>query len=166
MWPLAVIAINWIAFALLPFIPDPLILMTYLGFGLLLLGLWWKGADALALTPINDAREIRFALFLTGAALVASGLTDIFLMVDFIRNEGRNAGLVLTFVQTAFVLVIGLSASFGRASAVPEPEREVIAAPPAPTEHDSDIVLRLETLFKQDGPVSYTHLTLPTTPYV
>lgn len=150
-WPLAVIAMNWIAFALLPFIPDPLILMTYLGFGLLLLGLWWKGTNALALTPINDAREIRFALFLTGAALVASGLTDIFLIVDFIRNEGRNAGLVLTFVQTAFVLVIGLSASFGRASAVSEPEKDAIVTPPAPTEQDSDIVLRLEALFEQDG---------------
>lgn len=151
LWPLAVIALNWGAYALLPFIPDPLILMTYLGFGFLLLGLWWKGADALALTPINNARDIRFALFLTGTALVASGLTDIFLIVDFIRNEGRNAGLVLTFVQTAFVLAIGLAASFGRTSTVRDPQENASISPPVATEADSDIVTRIEDLFAKDG---------------
>ncbi len=151
LWPLAVIAINWFAFAALPIIPDPLILMTYLGFGALLLALWWKGADALSLSPINDTREIRFAMLLTGAALVLSGLTDVFLIVDFIRNEGRNAGLVLTFVQTAFVLVIGFAASFGRAATVPEPEEDNVAPLPQPTEQDSDIVARLEELFKKEG---------------
>lgn len=150
LWPLAVIGLNWIAFAVLPVIPDPLILMTYLGFGFLLLGLWWKGADALSLSPINDEREIRFAIFLTGAALVVSGLTDIFLVVDFIRNEGRNAGLILTFVQTGFVIVIGLAASFGRAATLPEQEDGSIASPPQPTEHDSEIVARLERLFAED----------------
>lgn len=151
LWPLAVIALNWIAYMALPFIPDPLILMTYLGFGLLLLGLWWKGAEALSLSPINDTRDIRFAMCVTGTVLVASGLTDLFLIVDFIRNDGRNAGLVLTFVQTAFVLVIGVAASFGRAAMVTDPEEERVTELPAPTEHDSDILDRLEGLFKKEG---------------
>ncbi|WP_371170668.1 helix-turn-helix domain-containing protein [Aliiroseovarius sp. 2305UL8-7] len=151
LWPLVVVAMNWVAFAALPFIPDPLILMTYLGFGMLLLGLWWKGTDALSLSPINDTREIRFAMCLTGMALVASGLTDIFLIFDFIRNEGRNAGLVLTFVQTVFILAIGLAASFGRAATVSEPEEVNVPARPAPSEHDSDIVGRIEGLFKKEG---------------
>lgn len=151
LWPLAVIALNWIAFAVLPVIPDALILMTYLGFGFLLLRLWWKGADALTLSPINDARDIRFAMCLTGAALVASGLTDIYLIIDFIQNEGQNTGLILTFVQTAFVVVIGISASFGRAAAQSEPQEDITAQTPEATELDSDIVDRLEGLFKQNG---------------
>lgn len=151
LWPLAVIALNWAAFAVLPVIPDPLILMTYLGFGFLLLRLWWKGADALTLSPINDEREIRFAMCLTGAALVLSGLTDIYLIIDFIQNDGRNAGLILTFVQTAFVVVIGVSASFGRADNLSEPEEESVASPPEATEQDSEILDRLERLFAQDG---------------
>ncbi len=151
LWPLAVIALNWIAFAVLPFIPDLLILMTYLGFGLLLLGLWWKGADALSLSPISDTREIRLAMCLTGAALVASGLTDVFLIFDFIRNEGRNAGLVLTFVQTAFVLLIGVAASFGRAATLSEPKEESATASPRPTEQDGDILDRLEDIFRKEG---------------
>ena len=126
LWPVGVIALNWLAFAALPVIPDPLILMTYLGFGCLLLRLWWKGTDALSLSSINDEREIRLAMVLTGAALVLSGLTDIYLIFDFIQNDGRNAGLILTVVQTAFVVVIGVSASFGRAADMTEPENEPV----------------------------------------
>ncbi len=151
LWPFAVIALNWLVFAALPVLPDPLILMTYLGFGLLLLRLWWKGADALSLSPISNTHEIRFALGLTGAALVLSGLTDIYLIIDFIQNDGRNAGLILTFVQTAFVVVIGLAAFFGRADELSEPEEESVTLGPEATEQDSDIVNRLESLFVQDG---------------
>lgn len=151
LWPLAVIAVNWIAFAVLPFIPDPLILMTYLGFGFLLLRLWWIDADALTLSPISDAREIRSAMGLTGAALVLSGLTDVYLIIDFIRNDGQNAGLILTFVQTAFVIVIGISASFGRAATLTEAEEDSVEIVPEATEGDSDIVLRLEGLFADQG---------------
>jgi AraC-like DNA-binding protein len=151
LWPLVVIAVNWIAYAVLPFIPDPLILVTYLGFGLLLLRLWWIDADALTLSPISDAREIRLAMGLTGVALVLSGLTDVYLIIDFIRNDGRNAGLILTFVQTAFVVVIGISASYGRAAALTEAEGEVVEIVPEATEGDSEIVRRLEELFADHG---------------
>ena len=151
LWPVGVIALNWLAFAALPVIPDPLILMTYLGFGCLLLRLWWKGTDALSLSSINDEREIRLAMVLTGAALVLSGLTDIYLIFDFIQNDGRNAGLILTVVQTAFVVVIGVSASFGRAADMTEPENEPVPIAPQATEKDSDIVDRLEQMFVQDA---------------
>lgn len=151
LWPLAVIAVNWIAFAVLPFIPDALILITYLGFGILLLRLWWNDADALSLSPISDARDIRFAMGLTGAALVLSGLTDVYLIIDFIRNDGQNAGLILTFVQTGFVVVIGIAASFGRADALTEAEEESAELVPEATEGDSEIVLRLEGLFIDQG---------------
>jgi AraC-like DNA-binding protein len=125
--------------------------VTYLGFGFLLLRLWWKDPDALTLSPISDLRDIRFAMGLTGIALVLSGLTDIYLIVDFVRNDGRNAGLVLTFVQTAFVVAIGIAASFGRASAMSEPEANIIETVPVATEADSAIVDRLEGLFAQHG---------------
>lgn len=151
LWPVAVIALNWLAFAALPIIPDPLILMTYLGFGLSLLRLWWRGTDALTLSSINDAREIRFALCLTGAALVLSGMTDIYLIVDFIKNDGRNAGMILTFVQTAFIIIIGVAALFGRAAAMTEPEQASVEIAPEATEQDSEIVTRIESLFAKDG---------------
>ncbi len=148
-WPLGVIAVNWIAFAALPVLPDPFILMTYLGFGGLLVRLGWRGADGLSLSPIGDAREIGFAILLTGGALVASGMTDVYLIVDFIRNEGRNAGLILTFVQTAFILCIGAAACFGRSTENPTATPEAPA--PEAQEGDADIVDRLVTQFSQNG---------------
>jgi AraC-like DNA-binding protein len=151
LWPLAIIVVNWIVFLTLPMLADPLILLTYLGFGGLLLALCWQGADQLSLSPINDAREIMIAMCLTGGALVASGLTDVYLIYDFVENGGRNAGLVVTFVQTVFVLAVGISAIFGRSTMHAEIEPTTLAETPTPTEQDSDIVARLEHLFTRDG---------------
>ncbi|NOR32324.1 MAG: helix-turn-helix domain-containing protein [Sulfitobacter sp.] len=150
-WPLAVVAVNWAVFAVAPSLADPLILMTYLGFGAVLLRLYWRGEDQLTLSPINDAREILMAMGLTGAILIASGLTDVYVIYDFIKTDGRNAGLVLTFAQTFFVLVIGVSALFGKASAAPDKEIETPQQPTQDvTEADEEILKRLETLFARD----------------
>jgi AraC-like DNA-binding protein len=151
LWPLAIIALNWIVFLSLPMLADPLILVTYLGFGGLLLGLCWQGAERLSLSPINDAREITIAMCLTGTALVASGLTDVYLIYDFVENGGRNAGLVVTFVQTGFVLAVGVSAIFGRSAMNAETGSATLVETPLPTDQDSDIVARLETLFTRDN---------------
>ena len=147
LWPLGVVAVNWTVFAALPDASDPMILMTYLGFGILLLRLAWKGVDHLALSPINDAHEILVAMYLTGTALVASGLTDVYVIYDFLRNDGQTAGLVLTFVQTALVLMIGVAGVFGRATRQTAVEAANPAPETEPTEADSAIIARLEDLF-------------------
>lgn len=149
-WPLALIGLNWLVFTLAPDISDPVILMTYIGFGGLLLQLGRKGVAGIALSPINDTGDIRIAIYLTGVALIASGLTDIYIIYDFLRNEGHSAGLVVTFVQTTFVLIIGGAGMFGRSSKqtardAVEPQ-DVGGADQA----DSDVIDRLETLFETE----------------
>jgi AraC-like DNA-binding protein len=151
LWPLAVIVVNWFVYFLAPMSADPLILLTYFGFGGLLLRLYWKGADELSLPSINEAREIVIAMCMTGGALVASGLTDIYLIYDFMRNDGRTAGLVLTFVPTAFILAIGISATFGRSAIHTDVDPEESIELPAPTDLDDDIAERLDALFDRDG---------------
>lgn len=149
LWPIAVVFANWVALAILPAIADPLILVTYFLFGGLLLRGCWRGADQLTLSSINGARDILMAMCLTGIALIASGLTDIYVIYDFIRNEGRNAGLVLTLVQTVFVVVIGISAALGRVAsepAAPHPDVQI----PKITQADEDILARLEDLLTQE----------------
>lgn len=151
-WPLAVILANWLAFSAVPAISDLLILITYIGFGVLLLRLCWNGVDQLSLSPFNDARELLTAMCLTGIALVVSGLTDIYVIFDFINNEGRNTGFVLTFVQTTFALAIGISATLGRAAQTPEKEispANVRTLKTTDTE-DDEILTRLEGLFEHD----------------
>jgi AraC-like DNA-binding protein len=149
IWPLGVIALNWAAFLTVPVLADPLILLTYLIFGGLLLWQSWKGPDSLPLSPIGAGQDIVVAMTLTGLALIASGLTDIYLIVDFIRTDGRNSGLVVTFVQTGFILMIGIAAILGRSTSQPEDEPEVIPENPAtPSNTENEIVARLEQIFR------------------
>lgn len=148
LWPLGIIALNWAVLLANPNWVDPIILLTYLGFGGLLLRLCWKGPDHLSLSPINEAREIIAAMCFTGCALVISGLTDIYLIVDFVRNEGRNAGLVVSVVQTGFILLIGISSIFARSTQQPDVDADVATSP---TLSDLEIIARLEQLFIDEG---------------
>ena len=142
--------LNWLAYAIDPGLSDPVILLTYLGFGALLLWFGSKGIAQVAMSSINDAADIRIAIYVTGAALIASGLTDVYIIYDFVQNEGRTAPLVVTFVQTGFVLAIGLAGMFGRSSAtVPEDAAAPLPASQA-TLADSEIVAKLERLFETE----------------
>ncbi len=155
LWPLVWVPLNWVVLVMAPQAADAVILVTYLGFGGLLVRLGWLGADQLALSPLGNAREIAIAMGMTGGALIASGLTDIYVIVDFIRNEGRNVGLIVTFVQTAFMLVIGGAAAMGRVAADTEISGDVSDTPAqttvAATDEDGEIIARLEALFETEG---------------
>jgi AraC-like DNA-binding protein len=151
LWPLALVLSNWSALIVYPTLVDSLILLTYFGFGVLLLILAWKGSSQLALSPLGSVHEIGLAMGVTGAALIASALTDIYVIVDFIRNNGQQVGLVVTFVQTTFALLIGLSAMFGRAAAATERQLDDIQLRRnEATIEDDEIVNRLTSLFEND----------------
>lgn len=151
LWPLGVIAVNWLIWLVQPMLVDVPILLTYLGFGVLLLRLSWGGSDALPLSRISDATGMLYAMRLTGLALVASSVTDIYLIYDFVQNEGRHAALIVTFVQTGFVLVIGLSAAFAQSAAAEPAPEDALPELPVATEEDSEIIARLTALFEQEG---------------
>lgn len=150
LWPLAVVVVNWAVYVAADGFADPVILLTYIGFGAVLLRLVWLGADRLTLSPINDARDILLAMGLTGLTLVASGLTDIYVIYDFIRNDGQNTGLVLGLVQTVFVLAIGVSAAIGRATPAPETGAEPSQDAPEASAADADILARIEAIFERE----------------
>lgn len=151
LWPLAVIAVNWLVWLVQPVLVDMPILLTYLCFGVLLLGLSRGGSDALALSRISDAVGALRAMRLTGLALVASSFTDVYLIYEFVQNDGRHAALIVTFVQTAFVLVIGLAAALGQTAAGEPADMEEARPKPAATDEDSEIIARLTALFEQEG---------------
>ena len=150
LWPLALIAANWMVFAIAPDLSDPVILMTYIGLGGLLVQLGLKGIDKITLSPISEAGDIRVAIFVTGASLIASGLTDLYIIYDFVQNAGRNAALVITFVQTGFVLVIGAAGIFGRSSKHTPQETAEHPLETKVSKAESDIVFQLEHLFETE----------------
>lgn len=150
-WPVGVILANWVIWLLLPALADAAIPATYVGFGLHLLWVSRGGSDALPLSRLADARGTIRALRLTGAALVASGLTDIYLIADFIRTGGASAGLVVTIMQIFFLCVIGLSATLGQSAAESGLDPVPVVEPPAPTEDDTAIVTCLTALIRAEG---------------
>ncbi len=151
LWPLAVIVLHWLSYGLSPDLADAVILLTYFGFGTLLIVQAVRGPDRLALSPLDNARWIVIAMGVTGIMLIGSALVDVSIIVDFLRNEGRHAGLIISVIQTGLVLIIGLSAAFGRIAEAPQAEPEV-QAPLAEdvAEEDAAILARLERLFVQD----------------
>lgn len=146
LWPLAVIALNWTVYALHPALADPFILLTYIGFGGLLLALAWGGSDNLPLTRFSSAGAALSAIQMTGAALLASGLTDIYLIYDFLQNNGQNAAIIVTFVQSAVILAIGLGAALGQSAITEDPSPTTQAQDSAATQEDSEIVARLSAI--------------------
>lgn len=152
LWPLIFLPINWLGMVFIPDIVDAMILMTFLGFGVLLVWLAWQGPDQMTLAPLENAREIVVATALTGLTLVASSLIDIYVMVDFIYNDGRHVGFTVSFVQSAFVLVIGACAALGRVSQTPESDDEgATQAADVLQEDDAIIMAKLEDLFEREN---------------
>jgi len=160
LWPLGVVAANWAVLALAPVLTDGMIIVTYLGFGSLLLWLFWRGEEQVTLSPLGGAKATLTAMGLTGAALIASAAVDVYVVYDFITNEGRNAGLLLSLAQTALILVIGIAALFGKAADVREKDMPTAAAPAVAAQEDGIIMQRLENLFCEERLHTTEDLTL------
>lgn len=148
-WAAVPVVFIWTALALWPDAADFLIPSAYLGFGLSILVPTVLNRDAPALTALGDARQTRNAMGLIGATLVASALTDAFIIYDFIRNSGQTAGHVLSVVQTSFILVIGLAAAFSRSAPDEETGSDSASEPETLAGH-IEVLARLEALFANE----------------
>lgn len=152
--PFLAVALCWIILIVSRDLADLGILTIYVVFGVLLLLQARKGDAGLALSPVFETRQILLAMALTGTALILSGLMDVYVIYDFIRNDGANVGLMVSLVQTVFVLMIGLAATFGHTTlapvepAAPAPPQAQEQEDAAETEaEDTEILNRLTALF-------------------
>jgi AraC-like DNA-binding protein/F0F1-type ATP synthase membrane subunit c/vacuolar-type H+-ATPase subunit K len=146
-WAAFPVLVIWAALVWWRDAADVLIPLAYLGFGLSILVPAVLNRDAPALTALGDARQTRHAMALIGAALIGSALTDAFIIYDFVRTGGRTAGHVLSVVQTAFILVIGTAAAFGRSTGEEATGPE--CSPEDMTAH-VEVLDRLEALFARE----------------
>ena len=145
--PLVAIGICWLALVLHRDLADIAILIAYFTFGTLLLVQARKGETGLALSPAFQVGQILLAMVLTGVILILSGTVDIFVIHDFLRNDGQNIGLAVSLAQVAFVLIIGIAATFARTS-VASVEDMTPAQEAETTAEDAEILSRLEALFE------------------
>ncbi|MDP2079894.1 MAG: AraC family transcriptional regulator [Pseudotabrizicola sp.] len=86
---------------------------------------------------------------LIGATLIASAMTDAFIVYDFLTNSGWISGHLISVVQTAFVVIIGIAAAFGRST--PEDAETAAAFDPSDLSDHQQVLSRLDDLFAKDG---------------
>lgn len=151
LWPMVIVAVNWFALFFYQNAADVIIFITYLAFGTALIVQALKGGDNLPHSPLGSTSEIMRAMKLIGGALIASAPVDIYVILDFVTNEGRNVGLVVTFVQTTFLLIVGLGSTLARASSNDvEMPQAALANAKTTTAEDEEIVKRLFAIFEED----------------
>ncbi|MEJ6396644.1 helix-turn-helix domain-containing protein [Yoonia sp. 208BN28-4] len=162
MFVAGVVLLNWVAYAVARDLADGAILLTYLGIGGLILIRAYRGRADMALVRLEQAYGAWLAMVLTGAALVASGLVDVFIIVDFIRTDGQNVGLTIALIQTAFVLCIGLAAFFSAGGTVAEESAADVLqeADQLATQADDAIIADLRRLFDEHALHRDTDLNL------
>lgn len=157
-WTFGPVAMTWAALLGWQDAVDLLIPLLYVGFGLMILIPVLRDRDAPALTPIGDARQTRRAMGLIGATLIASAATDAFIVYDFVRNAGQTSGHLISIVQTGFVIIIGLAATFGRGS--PEEADAAQLLDPSDKGDHAQVLSRIEDLFASEGLHRSEDLTL------
>lgn len=160
LWPIAVVLLNWIVLAVLPWLADASILITYLYFGVAILWKLRAKASNLALARLEEAGKAAGAMFVTGVALIVSAAVDLFVFVDFMRTGGQNVGPALGLMQIGFLLCIGILALWGQSSGTPSHQPEPEVAVPSATEEDTAIIARLENLLEEQKLYRDTDLNL------
>lgn len=148
LWPVGVIALNWVVLIAIPDLADILILLTYLCFGGAIL--WNASRRAPALVRFGQTQLAFRAMMVTGLALVCSAMMDVYVIVDFIRTGGANIGLVATMIQTGFILCIGLAAVLSPSGVEGDADMPVEAVQKDITEEDDVIIARLTQLFETE----------------
>lgn len=98
----AVGILNWI---------DPIVMVTFFSYGLALLYAARKGEDILNLVRHDSTDRCFFLFRLTGWMLIASTMIEIITFIDFMLNDGKIAG-VLVSVSNLFYLLAFYMASF------------------------------------------------------
>jgi AraC-like DNA-binding protein len=128
----------------------PFIVLAY---GAALLWLGWSGTDRLVVARLDGALRSLMAMRLTGAALIASGLSDIAINLDLAWSGGRYSVAVIAAGNVIMLLALGLAAfaanegrSLEEGSETP-PEMQPAAV--APSEQEAEIAASVERLMRE-----------------
>lgn len=148
LWHGLPILFAWGVFAIDPDRLDSVIISIYFSYGTALILAARRNPD-FALTRLSEAFDTRRAMMITGAALIASALIDIFIIIDFIRSGGANISFALSLIQAAVLVLLGYAAT--HVGGLSAHTQRAEAANPEATETDADIITAIQTLFERDG---------------
>ncbi len=143
----ALLILGFIAFW-----PAPIslaLILIFLGYGLALTALAWAGPNALGSSRLDGVISTYRALQVTAFSVLASGLIDIVISLDFAETGGAYSGGIVAFGNVLALLILGTAATVAGTSQPPSEEPgDDAAAPVMASEEDAAIAASLDTLMQ------------------
>lgn len=87
------------------------LILTFLGYGLALARIAWRGPDALLSTRLDGALLSYRSLQVTSIMVLASALTDMAISLDAVYGRGSHAATVVAIANALALLPLGWAAS-------------------------------------------------------
>lgn len=87
------------------------LILTFLGYGLALTRIAWRGPDALLSTRLDGALLSYRSLQVTAIMVLASALTDMAISLDAVYGRGSHAATVVAIANALALLPLGWAAS-------------------------------------------------------
>jgi AraC-like DNA-binding protein len=123
---------------------------SIIGCGIALTWLAWAGPNALGSSRLDGVINTYRALQITAFAILASGLIDIVISLDFAETGGVYSGGIVAFGNVLALLILGAAATVAGTSQ-PSSEEEgadAAASVSLPSEEDAQIAASLDTLIQ------------------
>ncbi len=145
----ALLIVGFVAFW-----PAPIslaLILIFLGYGIALTWLAWAGPNALGSSRLDGVVSTYRALQVTAFSILASGLIDIVISLDFAETGGVYSGGIVAFGNVLALLILGTAATVAGASQPPSEEAEAAAeaaSATSPSEEDAQIAASLDTLMQ------------------
>ncbi len=140
---------------------DVALIAIYLGYAAALLHLARRGPDELGLAPLEGVVPAYRALLIAAAALVASAIIDVIVLLDFEWTRGEHVGAVIGIANLLGLLVLGLAAmAAGRAAPPADAVEPPGPASRAESEDDEKVMEKVDALMRTQELFRDANLTL------
>jgi AraC-like DNA-binding protein len=130
---------------------DLVLIATFMGYGLALARLAWKGPDALSRTSFEGAVSTSGALWATAAMLLLSVVLEVVVAFDLTWSEGAHAAMAVGIGNVLALLVLGTAAAIagGSQADADVPPAMEMSSIPEPDGEDSMIVAKLDAMMRE-----------------
>lgn len=139
----------------------PVIVVTFLGYGMALLWIARDGPDALVLSSLDGVILSYRSLMITAVALIASALSDVIINLDLTWFGGTHSPLIIAFGNVLALLILGGAASVASSGHEGiDPAGEPVTTPAEVTGEDAAIAARVDELMQTRRLFQDTELNL------
>jgi AraC-like DNA-binding protein len=162
-WPHALPALAvLISLFTFPDVIDLIIIVTFIWYGIACLRLFLRGEAAFDRAALSSIPNLRRALGFIVFSLFGSAVIDVLVLLDFLRTQGANAGLMIGIGHVFLLSALIATVVFG-SSAIADVDREqdepVTFETPV-TESDKEIASRVRALLTEGKLARDPDLTL------